>query len=751
MKALMIFSAAALISVSGSAESVKISSFGYDPEDSTRFIQAALDSDYSRIILDRQAGPWYTLPLKGRSNKEFVLEPGVELVAKRGAFLKRRDYLFEIANVTNFTLRGGEGSAFRMWKEDYRKPPYEPGEWRYGLRIVNCQNVLVEGLRVEKSGGDGIGIIESKNVTIRKCVCDGNHRQGLTLFSGENVLIEDTVMSNTEGTPPQAGVDVEPDGPDEHIINCVFRNCLAIGNAGSGFEIYLPGLRASKSPPISLIFENCRAVGNRTSLTVDGGNGKESDFATGLLTFRNCSFEDSKGTGISISSTPEKAFDVAFDNCSVSNAAGASVTISAGRFLQGYPDGIDLGNLTVYGAKDGNWYKAGKQGAGPVPARIKGRVKTVRADGTAHTEVIDSAWLSKNMPIVNGGKALPPRMALPTLKDVVSINDEAPGQLVDLTPTMCVGSGQYVFLVDKARTVRFKGRQIVLYKNYPPQKTPIKVIGLEGKYKDMSWDLSRPGLVSGEFAFNAPAPGFYALKIPCSGTRFILEASEVPIAIDVSKRDCKIAPVGGASISLAFEVPAKNRFALMMSGDSYYHFSAVLRNPSGKKSFADDLVDKVAVHSEDSVAGSGLWTLELAKAEKPCYDVIGLDLFGVNGALFLTRRKTWSCIGNGNVAKFDDMALETAAIQAQIDATAAKGGGRVTIPKGIHPCGTLYMKSGVELHLEKGAVLMGGTRSEDYDDAIPESMVYTYKTAKPATLTRKAFIFAENATNIAIT
>ena len=136
MKTLMLIAAVYALSASA-AEGVKISSeFGYDPEDSTRFIQAALDSKHPKIILDRQAGPWYTLPLKGRSNKELVLEPGVELVAKRGAFLKRRDYLFELSCVTNFTLRGGEGSAFRMWKEDYRKPPCEPGEWRYALRIV---------------------------------------------------------------------------------------------------------------------------------------------------------------------------------------------------------------------------------------------------------------------------------------------------------------------------------------------------------------------------------------------------------------------------------------------------------------------------------------------------------------------------------------------------------------------------------------------------------------------------------------
>ena len=99
----------------------------------------------------------------------------------------------------------------------------------------------------------------------------------------------------------------------------------------------------------------------------------------------------------------------------------------------------------------------------------------------------------------------------------------------------------------------------------------------------------------------------------------------------------------------------------------------------------------------------------------------------------------------------EGMQWETAAIQAKIDAAAAKGGGRVTVGKGIHPCRTLYLKSGVELHLEEGAVIQGGTKPEDYDDAMPLDQVYTYSNAVPATVTRKAFIFAEEAHGIAIT
>ena len=100
-----------------------------------------------------------------------------------------------------------------------------------------------------------------------------------------------------------------------------------------------------------------------------------------------------------------------------------------------------------------------------------------------------------------------------------------------------------------------------------------------------------------------------------------------------------------------------------------------------------------------------------------------------------------------------ELRANTARLQAQIDAAAAKGGGRVTVAKGLYRCGTLYLKSGVELHLEEGALLQGGGKSEDYDDAIPERHVYSYQgmDTNVCVETRKAFIFAEGATNIAIT
>ena len=64
----------------------------------------------------------------------------------------------------------------------------------------------------------------------------------------------------------------------------------------------------------------------------------------------------------------------------------------------------------------------------------------------------------------------------------------------------------------------------------------------------------------------------------------------------------------------------------------------------------------------------------------------------------------------------DAAPLETALWQSRIDAAAAAGGGTVRMPAGRHRTGTIFLKSGVTLELEKGCVLEGSTNIADYAD-----------------------------------
>lgn len=62
----------------------------------------------------------------------------------------------------------------------------------------------------------------------------------------------------------------------------------------------------------------------------------------------------------------------------------------------------------------------------------------------------------------------------------------------------------------------------------------------------------------------------------------------------------------------------------------------------------------------------------------------------------------------------DGKTMNTTAIQSAIDMAAKKGKGRVVIPEGIFLTGSIILKSGVELHLQKNAVLQGSINPDDY-------------------------------------
>src|SRR5688572_6800625 len=62
----------------------------------------------------------------------------------------------------------------------------------------------------------------------------------------------------------------------------------------------------------------------------------------------------------------------------------------------------------------------------------------------------------------------------------------------------------------------------------------------------------------------------------------------------------------------------------------------------------------------------------------------------------------------------DGKTLSTPGIQAAIEAAHLYGNGKVVIPAGFFLSGSLVIKSGVELHLLQGAILLGSTNPDHY-------------------------------------
>jgi hypothetical protein len=338
----------------GRVDTARASWWGFDPVDATRSLQAALDSAAKTIVIEEMGRPWVVTTIQLPSHKEIVLQPGVVIEAKRGEFLEKGACLLVARGRQQLRLRG-DGATLRMHKRDYHQPPYELAEWRHALSIRGCEDVVIEGLTLQQSGGDGIylgtgsGGATNRNITIRKVVCDGNNRQGISVITAEHLLIEDCVFRNTRGTAPQAGIDFEPNHPDERLVDCVLRGCRSESNAGHAYHIYL-GHMHEESTPVSIRFEDCtsKACGRfSTYVGVANRNGRRT--VRGTIEYIECCFDADQGAGLYIRGNEAEGCHVRFERCKIirrdePDGQPAAITIEAPRRLD-----IDVGNIVIDG------------------------------------------------------------------------------------------------------------------------------------------------------------------------------------------------------------------------------------------------------------------------------------------------------------------------------------------------------------------------------------------------------------------
>jgi polygalacturonase len=125
------------------------------------------------------------------------------------------------------------------------------GEGGHCIVIRGCSKVTIRDIRLSKGWGDGLSVgpkpqfqkhfIYSQDVAVGNIVCTGNRRNGMSITNVIGMKVYDSEFSDTHGTSPQCGIDVEPNkdidglGYNDQIW---IQNCRIVGNAAYGVNVW---------------------------------------------------------------------------------------------------------------------------------------------------------------------------------------------------------------------------------------------------------------------------------------------------------------------------------------------------------------------------------------------------------------------------------------------------------------------------------------------------------------------------------
>jgi hypothetical protein len=176
---------------------------------------------------------------------------------------------------------------------------------------------------------------------IQDVVCDRNYRQGISIMLGENITVRNSVFSNTAGTPPAFGADLEPDHATYRFVNVSFRNCSFVGNQGGGISINMAALDHT-APPLSISFEDIEVNGGTNLPWVNApipkgaiydqtgiglaSHSRPGENSLGSVTMRNVHVSDTLGAGLLVLGKPGVGGEwvALIDNITLENVATAT-------------------------------------------------------------------------------------------------------------------------------------------------------------------------------------------------------------------------------------------------------------------------------------------------------------------------------------------------------------------------------------------------------------------------------------------
>lgn len=143
----------------------------------------------------------------------------------------------------NITFDGGEFIGDAKDHDYSTYPSKKTHEWGRGI-LAYGENVIVQNFKSSLCTGDAVDI-KCRNNILRNFVIEKSRRQGITVYDGDNVIIENFKISDIgnfeidgvsiTGTNPKAAIDIEPNNTDGSAMNVLIQNG-EVTNCGRAVE-----------------------------------------------------------------------------------------------------------------------------------------------------------------------------------------------------------------------------------------------------------------------------------------------------------------------------------------------------------------------------------------------------------------------------------------------------------------------------------------------------------------------------------
>jgi hypothetical protein len=177
--------------------------------------------------------------------------------------------------------------------------------------------VTVTGISCNQSGGDGLYLVEARNITISKCTFDRSFRNGGSLIGKLNhININNTNFTNTNGTAPEAGIDIEPNNPGDYLLDVKFTDTVTSRNANDGFAVSLWLLNNTSQPVDITVTRNHSDNNGRYGYFANNGDPSNP---SGTITFNNCSTDQSASDGANARFYAANGANLTFNDLTVTN------------------------------------------------------------------------------------------------------------------------------------------------------------------------------------------------------------------------------------------------------------------------------------------------------------------------------------------------------------------------------------------------------------------------------------------------